>query len=1441
MFTAPTTTRDIHIVRTNAEAVLPGALKLSHSAIQINSTTPPQPATDCHLPTMAAATTSQDTCAARNINASNIQCAILKGAWLSFERKPPKLQSLHTVLTQYTLATTPYGKLPAAADGSHDPQAALHVATGLLTATQMLHARVTTANALDTHPALQAVLVSGMLTSSETLAVGACSVAMRKFSIRSICSIAQTATAYEEEDPLALNCDPVVRFGMWAFVNRDRLRNVRSLSVQNLRSAGVTILLGALALSSCPLEEISGELAHPSGDLADEVIALLCKADPELQLEMEHTFGAPVFLWATSEQGRLVMPQRGPTLDGPVFEGDASTLCGDFAQLQRGTVAHATRVLPGLIQSKADTLQRVFADSSLALYDNQSAILHEMYVATPLAFHCEHLRHADFMMPLGLGGPTRGSTLLAVANRRSICHASVSIECDMQEMEAEGAATWGSVHLLHSALEVSCGQADVRAALQDPAGHAGPALQGAFCPKVGSLMHPLSWLSGLESLCVSLDIEAYPAEPMDETPGVSGTALLLAAVECVAQCIRDNASTLTTVRVNCLESCIEAYAGEEGILAALAGCCRLECLELSLRPRALDVAEIAETRHGLDSGDLQLDELRLMELQTSWLLSPSARRQAAADGANYLRRILQGNAATLKKLDLVLLDGDACVAILQAAPKLQQVQELVLHAAGMFGDLDYALGEVSNAGGSISAALYTAIEFHTPALGAPSQADVPALALLPSFPHVATTGAVATGAALTAHCMQVTAAWLAAMQGVHHMTGVRDAMLSHPAAWAERAKHWPAGADVEASHLEYLELHALVPSAAAGNLRRLRLDGMNWTQAAALQALQEITAAGADCIQEVKLSMPRSGGSMLGSAATQHIDVAAVNASLCQLRRLKHFGLRQSIQVPQTDPSGPSLLRDLKFYGGNCELSFEGLMTPADMIALARLLHPAAQAPSTWFKALRLCTGSRLEQEVAPNQDLFERMWAALGAAPCMHTLTDLYLNLPSHAFGCPSALHALQQLHHLQDVNVTPSAGELSSTMVEEGGELEADEDDVRERAYTANLSWLGRAVGCTPPATLGAAMKTLYENEAHSLDGSGNNARMSKRMQVMAAVGHATAPAGAHLQLFALLQRLAEEWEEPADLEAYCSNASRFLFDLAWTAQHMLDAVPAAPEGACPPAQAEAYFRRQRNAAEQALLYLQEVFAPAVAAGGDITEADMRTCANVLLAHCSNAACAALPSAVLQCAAQGYWPQMTDLNICTPIAGRLELLHWAQAMCPSIGVRGIQTQAIAHSSDWKGGQGGSDAMGYGAAMAFPAPNLDVMLPQGHATPVQDAADCMDIYPEHVEWFRTVAPMAGWGRDDLVSDFATDCNEGNNFGAKHSLEELLYNSKLMETPVLNCFGSDFDLQPLIYTDDGKDNHRRAARAAYADSDSDSDAGSDAWGDSDGKSDSSGF
>ena len=105
-------------------------------------------------------------------------------------------------------------------------------------------------------------------------------------------------------------------------------------------------------------------------------------------------------------------------------------------------------------------------------------------------------------------------------------------------------------------------------------------------------------------------------------------------------------------------------------------------------------------------------------------------------------------------------------------------------------------------------------------------------------------------------------------------------------------------------------------------------------------------------------------------------------------------------------------------------------------------------------------------------------------------------------------------------------------------------------------------------------------------------------------------------------------------------------------------------------------------------------------------------------------------------------------------------------------------------------------DAMGDGAAVAFPAPNVHVMLPQGHATPVRDAADALDVHAEHVSWFRIVGPLAGWQREALVQGVV--CSEGNNYGAAQSLEKMMHQGSFMDTPVYNCFGSDFDRSPLV-------------------------------------------
>lgn len=155
-----------------------------------------------------------------------------------------------------------------------------------------------------------------------------------------------------------------------------------------------------------------------------------------------------------------------------------------------------------------------------------------------------------------------------------------------------------------------------------------------------------------------------------------------------------------------------------------------------------------------------------------------------------------------------------------------------------------------------------------------------------------------------------------------------------------------------------------------------------------------------------------------------------------------------------------------------------------------------------------------------------------------------------------------------------------------------------------------------------------------------------------------------------------------------------------------------------------------------------------------------------------------------------------MAVAELTVPILQRQELLQWARIISPAVSAGSVRTSLSAYHCDWRGGQGSVDAMGYGAAVAFPAPNLEVMLPQGHATPAQDAADAMDVYPEHVLWFRMVAPIAAWGREQLVKGSA--CSEGNNFGAAQSLEKLMHLGELMDTPVYNCFGSDFDLSTLV-------------------------------------------
>jgi hypothetical protein len=107
---------------------------------------------------------------------------------------------------------------------------------------------------------------------------------------------------------------------------------------------------------------------------------------------------------------------------------------------------------------------------------------------------------------------------------------------------------------------------------------------------------------------------------------------------------------------------------------------------------------------------------------------------------------------------------------------------------------------------------------------------------------------------------------------------------------------------------------------------------------------------------------------------------------------------------------------------------------------------------------------------------------------------------------------------------------------------------------------------------------------------------------------------------------------------------------------------------------------------------------------------------------------------------------------------------------------------------------------MGYGAACVFPAANLDAMLPQGHHTSLQDAADGLDVPVQHVAWFRIVAPMAGWTREDLVKDGA-QCTEQSNFAAKQSLSALLYHADLIGTPVYNCFDCELELTPVISHD----------------------------------------
>ncbi len=1293
------------------------------------------------------------------------------------------------------MATTPLGSLGAAPDGFHDPDVALVEAHKMLAATRALHARVSVTDSMRTQPALQAVLASGFLDGADSLSgPGSCCLALRKCAIQSMQAVEQKRSSYDDNDPLALNCDGVVLLGMWAFVNRGLLSAVRSLHVENIRSMGASILLGALALSPCPLEEITGELSQPESGLSEEVMESLTGADPVHQLNLEHKFGAPVFLWTTSPQGQVICPANAPDGSGAVFEGGASQLC-DRYELLRGCVAHAPRVLPGLIHAKAGTLRRVYCDQNMTSFGDHYAMFRDMYVATPLAFHCERLERADIALPLSLGGPIKGGTLLAAGNRHTLHHVNVLIACDVEDQDSTDAATLNA-HVLGQELEAAPELLDVRAAMNAPV-HVAGGERTPFVPKIGSRMHALTWLSGLRSLRVEIDIPTAEGEHR-----LASSQIHKAAVECAAECIARNADTLESVEVDCTSCCAEAYSADWGLLAALAKCTRLSKLDVRVTPAALDPGDIAEAVRNVHFGEGDFDDNTLEDISSSWLLAPTARQQLSSAGAAFIRDTLANNAATLKSLSLYFVDADACVAFLETAPQLQQVSDLALYAGGMLSGLHYALEEDELQAATLNGVMHSHLQFQQPTLGAITADEVPAVAALPSTPQVVSTGLVNTKQALAASVVDITAAWLAVMQGVHSMTAISEAVLSTPGAWSERSSTWPAGADPNTAVLQHTALQALLPSAAAGSLKTLFLSDMTWSHAGTLDALQAITAAGASSITTVNISMHSSlyGAATSGETA-EHANIEAINAALQQLQRLKHLKLRQSIQVPHGAPSGPSVLHGLRFFGSGCTLRLEEFMTAADMVAVSQLLRDGAQPRGTSFSELHLHAKRRLETELVPNQDLYERVWAQMAASPYLRNLQNLHMTLPAHALGCPSALYALRGMPQLRELQLAPTPGGMSYLCIGEA-ELDTDEDAVQQRAYERRLSWLGRALDATPRVSLSAAMRALFHGQAHTMDGGAvnNNARMSLRMQMLAAAGYAEAPPGTHLNLFSLLVRLSEDPQDQEEEGAYAATSAPFVHDVMWVAQYLLDTLPIAPEGNCPDGEAAAYAQRQREitrAAQDTLASLRSRIDAGELNVADREDKRLKSGLNLLLAHVVNAQCAGLPAAVLQAAAGGFWGKLQELRLTIPVAGKAQLLHWAHCMCPSLGVRGIRTKVSALYSDWSGGQSGIDAMGYGAASAYPAANIAVMLPAGHHTAAQEAAEALDCPVEHVQWFRIVAPMAAWTRAHLVKEGAP-CSEGNNFGAKRTLKSLLYKAELMDTPVTNCFDSEIDLEPLV-------------------------------------------
>jgi hypothetical protein len=188
----------------------------------------------------------------------------------------------------------------------------------------------------------------------------------------------------------------------------------------------------------------------------------------------------------------------------------------------------------------------------------------------------------------------------------------------------------------------------------------------------------------------------------------------------------------------------------------------------------------------------------------------------------------------------------------------------------------------------------------------------------------------------------------------------------------------------------------------------------------------------------------------------------------------------------------------LQFHGADCQLSMRGQISAADIVCLSNMMQPGALPPGTTFTELTIEYSAGENTHVVPNQDLFERFWAQLRTSPAMCRLQKLKLHLPAVAFGAPSCRAALQSLHHLRSMSLAPIHGGMTCMhLLAAAYDDDDDEDTVMERASVRSLSWVSRAMDTIPQHSLQAAMNVLFKEQAHTLDKSNCNSRMSLNFQ--------------------------------------------------------------------------------------------------------------------------------------------------------------------------------------------------------------------------------------------------------------------------------------------------------------------------------------------------------